>query len=120
MAKRPLVLTIFGWFLMAAGAVGFFAHLPLHRAWRPDDAWPLGLELVLLLTGIFILQRQNWARWLAVGWIAFHVGLSFYNSLREVAAHTVILLIFVGILFHPAANAWFRGRAPQDPPPNPA
>lgn len=108
MDKRPLILTIFGWFLILAGAVGLVAHFPMHRAWHPDDAWPLGLELILLAAGVFILRGQNWARWLAIGWIAFHVGLSFYNSLREVAVHAVILLIFAWILFHPAANAWFR------------
>ena len=120
MPRRPLILTIFGWFLILAGVVGFVFHFPVHRAWHPDDAWPLGLELILLIAGVFILRGQTWARWLAVAWIAFHVGLSFYHSVREVAVHTVVLLIFAGILFHPAANAWFRavqaGR--RRPPPD--
>src|SRR5579872_5004770 len=108
MPRRPLILTIFGWFLILAGAVRFVAHFPVHRAWHRDDAWPLVLELILLAAGVFILRGRNWGRWLAVAWIAFHVGLSFYNSVREVAMHTAILLIFAWILFHPAANAWFR------------
>jgi uncharacterized membrane protein HdeD (DUF308 family) len=120
MPKRPLILTIFGWFLILAGAVGFVAHFPLHRAWHSDDAWPLGLELILMIAGVFILRGHNWARWLAVAWIAFHVGLSFYHSLREVAIHTLILLIFVWILFHHAANVWFKARSQKQPPPNPA
>lgn len=118
MPKRPLVLTLFGWFLILAGAVGFAGHFPIHRAWHADDAWPLGLELILLVAGVFILRRQNWARWLAVAWIAFHVALSFYHSLREVAVHTLILLLFVGILYHRAARVWFNSpsSAPSRPP----
>ena len=120
MPKRPLILTIFGWFLILAGVVGFAAHFPLHRAWHSDDAWPLTLELILLIAGVFILRGQNWARWLAVVWIAFHVALSFYNSLRQVAVHTLILLIFVGILFHRAARAWFAAQSQRPPNPPPA
>lgn len=111
MPRRPLILTIFGWFLILGGAAGFVYHFPMHRAWQPDDAWPLSLELILLIAGVFILLGHNWARWMAVVWIGFHIGLSFYHSLGEVAVHTIILLIFAGILFHPAANAWFRARA---------
>jgi hypothetical protein len=121
MLRRPLVLTIFGWFLILAGAVGFVAHFPMHRPGHADDAWPLGLELLLLAAGVFILRGHNWARWLALGWIAFHVAVSFYDSLSKVIAHTIILLIFVAILFNPAARAWFKAQSQAHTnPPNPA
>jgi hypothetical protein len=113
MPKRPLLLTLFGWFLILAGIVGFAAHWPLHRPWRPDDAWPLTLEAILGAAGVLILRGYNWARWLALFWIAFHVVVSFYNSLREVAMHTLILLLFVALLFNPAANAWFRKQSTE-------
>ena len=121
MPRRPLALTLFGWFLILAGAGGFAAHFPLHRRWHADDAWPLGLELLLLAAGVFILRGHNWARWLAVAWIAFHLAISFYDSLGKVIAHTIILLIFVAILFNPAARAWFKAQSQAHTnPPNPA
>jgi uncharacterized membrane protein HdeD (DUF308 family) len=116
MPKRPLILTLFGWFLILGGIIGFVFHFPMHRPWHPDDAWPLILEFILIVAGVFILRGQSWARWLAVAWIGFHVAISFYNSLREVAIHTLILLIFVWILFYPAATAWFKARShPHSP-----
>jgi hypothetical protein len=118
MPKRPLLLTIFGWFLILFGAFGFVGHFPAHRPpFHSDDFLPDLLELILMIAGVFILRGRDWARWLAVAWIAVHIALSFYNSLREVAVHTLILLIFVGILFCPPARAWFRARVQ---PPTPA
>jgi hypothetical protein len=53
-----------------------------------------------------------------VAWIAFHLAISFYDSLGKVIAHTIILLIFVAILFNPAARAWFKAQSrPRVPEP---
>ncbi|HUB17672.1 MAG TPA: hypothetical protein VL990_03495 [Acidobacteriaceae bacterium] len=112
MPRRPLILTLFGWFLVLFGAFGFVIHFPRHRPpFHSDDFWPDLLELVLMTAGIFILRGRNWARWLAIAWISLHIGLSFYNSLREVAVHTLILLIFVGILFCRPARTWFAAQS---------
>jgi uncharacterized membrane protein HdeD (DUF308 family) len=112
MRPRPLILTLFGWFLILGGAVGFVFRFPAHRPpFRSEDFLPDILELILLLAGVFILRGRNWARWLAIAWIAFHVGLSFFHSLREVAVHTLILLAFACILFYPAAQAWFQAQS---------
>ena len=32
-------------------------------------------------------MRQNWARWLALAWIIFHVGLSLFHPIGELAFH---------------------------------
>ncbi len=112
MPKRPLILTLFGWFLILGGAVGFVFHFPAHRPpFHSDDFLPDLFELILIVAGVFILRGRNWARWLALAWIAFHVALSFFHSLREVAVHTLILLAFAWILFRPTSRAWFQARA---------
>ena len=109
MPKRPLILSLFGWFLILGGAVGFVFHFPAHRPpFHSDDFLPDLFELILIVAGVFILRGRNWARWLALAWIAFHVALSFFHSLREVAVHTVILLAFAWVLFRPASRAWFQ------------
>ena len=72
----------------------------------------LATELAALVAGVFLLRGANWARWLAIAWIAFHVALSF-GSLQRLVVHTVILLLFVYLLFRPSANAYFRPNARQ-------
>ncbi len=34
-----------------------------------------------------MLRGSNWARWLALAWIAFHVFLSFLHSWQQVLVH---------------------------------
>jgi hypothetical protein len=112
--KRPLTVTLLAWLFIVIGVAGFIGHFPRHRPpFHPDDFWPPLLEIVLLTAGIFVFRGRSWARWLALAWIAFHVAISFYNSLREVAVHSLMLVLFAWILFYPAASAWFRSRRTQ-------
>jgi hypothetical protein len=54
-----------------------------------------------------MLQARNWARWLALAWMAFHVILSVGHPPQELIVHTVILLLFAYLLFRPEARAYF-------------
>ena len=40
---------------------------------QPEGVWVGLTELLAILSGVFMLRGQNWARWLALAWIAFHV-----------------------------------------------
>jgi hypothetical protein len=67
-----------------------------------------------------MLRGQNWARWLATGWIAFHVIVSFYHPWPQVAFHAVLLLVFAYFLFRAQANRYFGGDPdPESPTPRP-
>ena len=55
-----------------------------------------------------MLRGQNWARWLAVAWMAFHVAISVFHPLRELAIHVVFLVLIAWILFRPGATRYFR------------
>jgi hypothetical protein len=57
-----------------------------------------------------MLLGKNWARWLALAWITFHVVISFYHSIQQVLVHALVLLLFVYCLYRPAAGAYFSGR----------
>lgn len=112
MLRRPLSLTIFSILLILIGAAGFVGHFPAHRPpYHSDDFLPDLLELILITAAVFILRGRNWARWLALAWITFHLAISFYDSLRKVIAHSIILLIFVAFLFSRGARAWFRAKS---------
>lgn len=107
MNRRPLAVTIVAWVVITVGAVGFVAH-----AWEGGkDVWiVIATELVALVAGVFLLRAANWARWLAIAWIAFHVAISF-GSAQKLIVHSAILIVFAVVLFHPSSNAYFR-RAP--------
>jgi hypothetical protein len=132
MMPRPRAITFVAWVFIIVGAAGIL-----------NDIWPLltsdaGLQLAKLKAeglgdigpawatrllavggGSGLLLGRNWARWLLVAWMLFHIGLSVLHSLPEVLMHAVIfapLLYFMfrrssEPYFHPAKPASSRGRA---------
>jgi hypothetical protein len=109
--KRPLSVTIIAWVYIAVGAVGFvFYFTQLHEAsaFQYDG---LLIELVRFLAvvcGVFMLRGQDWARWLAIAWIVFHVGLSAFHPFRELAIHSAFFVVIVWCLFNLEARRFFR------------
>jgi len=111
MAKRPVSVTVLGCLILAAGAVGLVYHLQefnLQHPFEKDALWVLALRVLAILGGVFMLRGRNWARWLTLAWIAFHVFLSFFHSWREVAAHAVLLAVFAYFLLRQPASGYFR------------
>jgi hypothetical protein len=113
MNKRPFPVTIIGCLLVVTGVAGFAYHLnevePQH-ALQGGNVWVFVLELVVIICGVFVLRGNNWARWLALAWITFHVVFSFFDSLGKGVFHILILLLFAYALFRPEANTYFRPR----------
>ena len=107
--KRPLSVTVLGWVYIAVGAVGFAFHFSELLALRYDSIWIELTEAVAILAGAFLLRGHNWARWVAVAWIAFHVVVSAFHPVRELAVHCAFCAIIAWVLFRPAAARYFRG-----------
>lgn len=111
MRKRPLSVTIISWIYIVVGVGGIAAHsteFNLRRPFEADLLTALVVRLLAIVAGIFMLREQNWARWLAVAWIAFHVALSSLHSLPAAVMHALLLAIFTFFLFRPKASAYFR------------
>jgi hypothetical protein len=108
MNKRPISVTILSWILIAAGTVGLIYHVREIKTLPYDTLLVEFVRLLAVIAGAFMLRGHNWARWLAIVWIAFHVVVSYFHSWGEVAMHAVILAVFAYILFRPAASAYFR------------
>jgi O-antigen ligase len=64
---------------------------------------------------VFMLYGFNWARWLLVVWIAFHVILSGLHSQFELLVHSLLFAVVLYFLFRPEASAYFR-RTSGEPP----
>lgn len=111
MKKRPLSVTILAIFLAAAGAVGLVYHVTEIKTFNPfpwDVLWVSVVRVAAIVAGVFMLRGRNWARWLAIVWIGFHVGISAFHSARELVMHALLLAVFVYFLFRRAANFYFR------------
>ncbi len=95
-------MTILSWLYIAVGTGGFFSHLS-------DGVWVELVEIAAIIAGAFMLRGKNWARWLALAWMAFHVILSAFHAVSEVAVHGLLFAVIAWILFRPEAARYFGG-----------
>ena len=112
MRKRPLAITIISWLFVTAGVIGLAYHATEFKAWRPfeyDAVWVCLVRLLAILCGVFMLRGSNWARWLLLVWIAYHVVLSAFHSLFELVIHSLLFAVILFFLFRPRSSAYFRG-----------
>ena len=103
--RIPVSVIVIACLYLAVGLGSLVAHLDELRA--PDGIWVEVTEFLAIVTGVFLLRAQNWARWLAVAWMAFHVLISL-GVLRQLAVHTLLLALIVWLLFRPDASRFFR------------
>ncbi len=110
MNRRPLSVTIVGCIFLAIGILASASHATeLRRTGHVqyDVLWALLVNLVAIVCGVYLLRRRNWARWLAVAWLAFHVIISLHSP-QALLVHSALLAVFAYLLFRPAAGAYFR------------
>jgi hypothetical protein len=105
--KRPFTITILGCLFIVAGLVGLVYHL----SERPLDRWIVlisAIRIVAVVGGVFLLLGHNWARWIVLAWLLFHVVVSAFHGLSESIAHVVLLLVVGYFLLGPAASKYFQ------------
>jgi hypothetical protein len=111
MKKPPIAIAIVSCLYIVTGVGGLARHM-LEFKGRPfqyDLVWIALVELVAIVSGIFMLRGVNWARWLALAWIGFHVVISF-PSARQVLIHSVIFLLIAYFLLRAEARVYFQHR----------
>jgi hypothetical protein len=62
-----------------------------------------------------MLRGSNWARWLLLVWVAYHVILSAFHSLSGLAIHSLLFAVVAYFLFSPPPAAYFRGARAGSP-----
>ncbi len=121
MDKRPRSITIISWIFIAFGTVtlvvGLLTLVDKSVAQLVADFkvhWMVhGVRVLAIVSGAFMLYGYNWARWLLVAWLGFHVILSFMHSPFELLVHSLLAGVFLYFLFRPHASAYFRGTRPN-------
>lgn len=106
--RRPLPVTIIACLYIAVGAIGFVGHFGDLRTGRMDGFEIESVEVLAVVSGVFLWRGQNWARWLVVFWMAFHVAISVPDAVK-VVVHSVFLAAIAWFLFRPEARQYFRG-----------
>lgn len=122
MRQRPRSITLVGWLFIAVGTVGLLNDVwPLLTAdaarqlakLKADGLGDLGpawtSRLLAIVGGAGLLRGHNWARWLLVAWMVFHIGLSILHSVPELLTHGVIFTPLLYLLFRRATEPWFHG-----------
>ena len=111
MNKRPVTVTVIACLLIAAGVLGFAVHikeLASQKLFHFEDLWIPIVAFLPAAFGVFILLGHNWARWLAVAWMAVHVAISFFDSIEKIAVHVLLLVLIAYALFRRDAAAYFE------------
>jgi hypothetical protein len=120
--RRPIAITIIAWLFILVGAAGLLKDwLPLltdasrQLASLKADGWAdLGpawtSRLLAIVGGVGLLGGRNWARWLLVAWMVFHIGLSVLHSVSELLTHVVIFVPIGYLLFRRSTESFFRGQ----------
>jgi hypothetical protein len=116
MTRRPIPILIvsLGFILIGVGSL-LKAVWPLIQegsAISRHNLMDSGLVLVsgvlALLSGVYMLKKASWARWLCILWMALHVLLSFFHTPFELAVHSAMLIVLLIILCGPSGSRYFR------------
>jgi hypothetical protein len=106
--KRPLSVTIIACIFLLVGAATFVFHFHELLPLQQDALVVEFTELLAIVAGAFMLRGHNWARWLALAWMAFHVAISFVDPIKKLAMHALIFALIAWVLLRPSANQYFR------------
>jgi hypothetical protein len=113
--QRPSSVTIVACAYLAVGAVALVYHFRELLSLQRDSVSIELTEFLAIVSGAFMLRGHNWARWLALAWIVFHVILSVFDSGHGLVVHGLLCAVIAWILFRPEAARYFRGTPERVP-----
>ena len=106
MRQRPLSITIISWIFIIFGSIALLSGvLPFSDL---KSHWYIHLSRILqIVAGVFMLYGRNWARWLLVVWIAFHIVVGALHGIVTLVMHVVIFSVILFFVFRRDANEYF-------------
>ena len=111
--NRPLPVIIVSALFILTGSVGIANSIKDFL--EPNDklyqlVWILFVRILAVVCGLLLLYRIGWARWLAIAWLVYHIGISALNSTPQMIAHIVFLIIVSVLLFLPVSSMYFQNK----------
>ena len=109
MKTRPLSITIIGWLFVVFGSISLLSGvLPFSEML---SHWYVHLSRFLaIVAGAFMLRGQNWARWLLVAWMAFHIVVGAMHGVAMLLTHVAIFSVIFFFIFRRPASIYFSSQ----------
>lgn len=119
MERRPRPIIIISWAFIIFGSIALlsgllpFGEITLaQRIAELNKHWMVHLSRILqIVAGVGLLYGHNWARWLLVVWIAFHIVLSALHSSFQLAMHVLIFSVILYFVFRRESSPYFGVRS---------
>ena len=119
MERRPRPITIISWCFIIFGSIALlsgllpFGEITLaQRVAELKGHWMVHVSRILqIFAGVGLLYGRNWARWLLVAWIAFHIVISALHSTFQLALHVFIFSVILYFVFRRESSAYFGVRS---------
>lgn len=123
MNKRPPTITVISWIFIVFGSIALLTGLlPNANTTAPQRIaelkghWYVHVSrMVMILSGVFMLYGFNWARWLIVAWLVFHVIIGLLHGSLQLLMHSLLFVVVVYFLFRPSSSAYFRDARAKPP-----
>ena len=104
--QRPRSITIISWLFIIFGSIALVSGLVKGADFKGH--WYVHLSRLLqIIAGVFMLYGRNWARWLVVVWIAFHIVISALHSAVYLLMHVAIFSVILFFIFRRQASDYF-------------
>lgn len=100
-------MIVIGWLYIVTGVLALVSHgleFVKRRSLDSDVFIIPVVEIAAIVAGIYLLRGSNWARWLALAWMGFHVILSLFHPWRELAVHSLLFAAIAYFLFRSSSE----------------
>ena len=111
MKGQPIAVIIVSILLILTGCFGIANHIKDFSEPNANLSaliWVLFARILAIVCGLLLLFRINWARWLAIAWLAYHIIIGAFHSTSEMIAHIVLLIMVSVLLFLPVSSIYFQ------------
>lgn len=120
--QRPISVTLIGWFISVVGAILPISLImtladPIAQESMSKSPVPLQVQIVLFfiacpvlfVAGIGILDGNNRARWLYIGWTGFSILFAFATSPMKllIVPGLLVYLVITALLLSAKSNEFF-------------
>jgi uncharacterized membrane protein HdeD (DUF308 family) len=114
--KRPLSIVVISLLFILLGAITLVHALVefINATDRLTDLkshWMIYLSAVAAIVGgLFLFKGENWARWLLVLWMAFHIVVGALHGIGPLVTHVVIFSVILFFLFRRPVSSYLSSQ----------
>jgi len=112
--RRPLSIIVISLLFILVGLVTL-VHAAMELINTTDrltdlkSHWMIYVSaLAAIVGGAFLFKGENWARWLLVLWMAFHIVVGALHGIVPLLTHAVIFSVILFFLFRRPASEYFQ------------